>query len=78
MVTEIFGRGNVLVGKCPVVEVSVGEVSCRRMIWYMNDPFGEMSIGEVSVRDLSLGKWRRGSTQSGKCLFTIYLVLTWE
>ena len=61
MVTEIFGRGNVLVGKCPVVEVSVGEVSGRGMIWYMNDTFGEMSIGEVSVRevsvrDLSLGK----------------------
>ena len=38
VVREMYGRGNVLVGKCPFGEMSVGEVSV-----------GKVSVGELSA-----------------------------
>ena len=47
-VGEMSVRGNVLVGKFPVGEVSFGELSGRGIV-----RSGEMSIREVSVGELS-------------------------
>ena len=52
-VGEMSVRGNVLVGKFPVGEVSFGELSGRGIVRSGNCPFGEMSIREVSVGELS-------------------------
>ena len=54
------GRGNVLVGKCPVGEFSVGNVSGRGVACSGKCPSGKYQsgsvLGEVSVGELS--NWR--------------------
>ena len=61
-VGEMSVRGNVLVGKFPVGEVSFGELSGRGIV-----RSGEMSIREVSVGELYayLDHW---STSVRECL----------
>ena len=46
MVTEMSGRGNVLVGKCSVEEVSVGEVSDRGNVHSGKGPSGKRLSGK--------------------------------
>ena len=61
MVGEMFGQGNVLVGKCPVGEASAGEVSSRGIVWSGKCPSGKCLFAEVTVRDLSSGKCQLGN-----------------
>ena len=63
MVGEMSVRGNVLVGKCPVGEVSFGELSVRgnvrRGSVSRGFVLGEESVGEVSGREMSYNHRRR-------------------
>ena len=58
MVGEMSVRGNVLVGKCPVGEVSFGELSVRGNVRRGSVSRGfvlwEESVGEVSGRETVL------------------------
>ena len=53
MASEMSSRGNVLVGKCPVWEVSFGEVSGRGIVRSGKCPSGKYQFGEVSVGELA-------------------------
>ena len=48
-----YGRGNILVGKCPVGEASVGKVFGRGSV-SRGSIFGEVSVGELSNRETVL------------------------
>ena len=83
-VGEMSVRGNVLVGKCPVGEVSFGEVSGRGIV-----RSGKCPSGKFPSRKCQLGNWPRGSVsrgtvQSGNCpvgelsAYRNWLVVFWE
>ena len=62
MAREMSVRGNVLVGKCPVREVSFGEVSGRGIVRSGKCPLGKCPSG-ICPR----GSVSRGSVRSGNC-----------
>ena len=61
MVGEMSGRGNALVGKCPVREASIGEVSSWGMVRSGRCPSEKCPVG-----DLSSGKCQSGNCPVGK------------
>ena len=62
MLGEMSVRGNVLVGKCPVGEVSFGEVSGRGIVHLGKYPSGKCQ-SEICLR----GSVSRGIIRSGNC-----------
>ena len=70
MVTEMSGRGNVLVGKCSVGEVSVGEVPGRRIVRSGKCPLEKYPLGKRQSGICPQGSLSRGNVQSGKCPYT--------
>ena len=65
MVGEISGRRNVEVGKCPVEEVSVGELFIQGIIQWEKCPSEKCTLGSVS-RGLSIYKHVLGNRPVGK------------
>ena len=61
-VGEMSVWGNVLVGKCPVEEVSFGEVSGRGIVRSGKCPSGKRQSGNCP----------RGTVQSGNCPHTVF------
>ena len=70
MVTEMSGRGNVLMGKCSVGEVSVGEVSGRGIIRSQKCPSEKCPSGKCQSGICPRGSVSRGNVQSEKCPYT--------
>ena len=62
MVGEMSGRGNVLVGKCPVGEASVGELSRRGIVRSGKCPSGKRPSGKCQSAICP-----RGTVQLGNC-----------
>ena len=80
MVGEMFVRGNVLAGKCPVGEESFGEVSVRGNVRRGSVSRGFV-LGEVSGRETGLEKQTCKQTCESciyrhfrKCYFTFPLI----
>ena len=67
MVGEMSVRRNVLVGKCPVGEVSFREVSGRRIARSGKCPLGKCPSAKCQLGICPRGSVSRGSVQSGNC-----------
>ena len=64
VVREMSGRGNVLVGKCPVGEVSFREVSGRGMVRSGKCQSGKCPSGKCQSGNCPRGSVSRGTVQS--------------
>ena len=56
-------RGNVLVGKCPVWEVSFGEVSGRKIVRSGKYPSGKCLLGKCQSGNCPRGSVSRGTVR---------------
>ena len=62
----MYGRGNVLVGKCPV-----GELSVRGNVCSGKCPSGKCPSGKCQSGNCPRGSVSRGTVQSGNCPHTL-------
>ena len=62
-----YGRGNVLVRKCPVGEVSFGEMSSRGIVRSGKCPSGRCPSRKCQSGICPRGSVSRGSVRSGNC-----------